>query len=167
MRKTLSTVGLVAAMLLTSALPATAAPNNKNNTDDLIPLECDAPIGDITVRPQPGNGDSAWNVETGEHAVGKHFTFSSQVTVQIDDGDSASSSFVDVFDHGASAPANGREDLVECTNTFEFVDGPISVDAEFADILNADLETDIFEEGQAVTISGVQTLTVLVLVPGN
>ncbi len=167
MRKTLSTLGLVAAMLLTSALPATAAPNNKNNADELIPLECDTPIGDVTVRPQPGGGLAAWDVETGENYVAKQFTFTSEVTVQIVDGDSASATFVDVADFGAAAPANGRKDLVECTNTFEFVDGPFPIDAEFADILNADLETDIFEEGQVVIISGVQTLSILVLKPGN
>ena len=167
MRRTLSAIGLVAAMLLMSALPATAAPNNKNNADNLVPLECDAPIGEITVRPAPGDGKSAWNVETGAHYVAKQFSGTDEVTVQITDGDSASATFVFVQDSGAEAPANGRKDLVECTNTFSFVDGPFVIDAEFAEILNADFETDIFEEGQEVTISVVSTFNVLVLVTGN
>lgn len=167
MRKTLLTLGVVAALLLMAAVPATAAPNNKNNADLVIPLECDAPIGEVTVRPTPGNGNPAWNVETGANYVAKQFSSTDQVTVQIVDGDSVSASFEFTEDHGASAPANGREDLVECTATFEFVDGPFPIDAEFAGILNAEFGTDIFEEGQFVTISSASTLTILALVPGN
>jgi hypothetical protein len=167
MRKTLSTLGLVVALLLMAALPAMAAPNNANNADDLVPLDCEAPVGDaITVRPVPGEGKSGWNVDTGKHYVAKQFSFRDEVTVEITDGAEASATFEFVDDSGAKAPANGRKELVECTDIFEFVDGPFPLDAEFAAILNAEFETDIFAEGQEVTISSISTFTVLLLVPG-
>jgi hypothetical protein len=166
MKRTLLTLGLVASLVLVAAWPATAAPNNKNNADNVIPLECDEPIGPVFVRPVPGNGNPAWNVETGAHYVAKSFANEDEVTVTITDGDSATETFFNVQDKGASAPAVGRKALVECTTTFEFEDGPFEIDAEFADILNEDFNTDIFEAGQEVTISGVSMFTVLVLATG-
>lgn len=165
MRRTLTTLGLVAALLLMVAVPATAAPNNKNNAENVIPLECDGGVGEIAVRPNPGQGLPAWDVETGEHQVAKRFTFSDEVTAQIEDGDSASQSFGFVRDFGAE---KGNKDLVECTSTMEFVDVlPFPLDPEFADVLNADFETDIFEAGQFITFSGTSTLTVLALITGK
>lgn len=166
MRKTLTTLGLVAVLLLVSALPSAAAPNNKNNADNIIPIVCPEPLGAIEVRPNPGQGLPAWDVETGQHQVAKRFTFDDDVTVEIVEGGegSASQTFGFVRDFGAE---KGNKDLVECTSTVEFVDGPIPLDAEFAGILNADFETDIFEEGQVVTISVVSTFTVLALITGK
>jgi hypothetical protein len=167
MRKTVTTLALVAALVAMAALPATAAPNNKNNTE-VVPLDCGAPIGDaISVRTVPGEGASGWNVETGEHYVAKAFSFQQEVTVKITDGAEINVTFEDTEDFGAEAPANGRKELVECTDSFEFEDGPFTIDAEFAALLNADLQTDIFEEGQEVTISLTSTFRVLILIPGN
>lgn len=167
MRKIVSTFGLMAALLLMVTSTATAAPNNVNNTDDVIALDCDEPIGAVAVRPGPGNGNPAWNVETGENYVAKQFSGTDQITVTIVDGDSVSATFEFLDDRGASAPADGRSDLVECTTTFDFSDGPFPIDAEFAETLNAEFETDIFEAGQEITITFESTLTVLVLVPGG
>ena len=167
MRKTVTTLALVAAMVAMAALPATAAPNNKNTTE-VVPLDCGAPIGDaISVRTVPGAGQSGWNVDTGDHYVAKAFTFKQEITVNITDGAELTVTFGDNEDFGATAPANGRKELVECTDSFEFEDGPFIIDAEFAALLNADLQTNIFEEGQEVTISVASTFTVLILIPGN
>ena len=167
MKKTFTTLTLLAGLLLMAALPATAAPNNKNNAE-VVPLDCGAPIGDtISVRTVPGEGASGWNVDTGEHYVAKAFSFHQEVTVKITDGAEVAVRFEDTEDFGATAPANGRKELVECTDTFRFEDGPFTIDAEFAAILNAELQTDIFEEGQEVTISSTSTFTVLILIPGN
>lgn len=167
MRKTATTLVLVAGLVLMAALPATAAPNNKNNAD-LVPLDCGAPIGDaISVRTVPGEGASGWNVDTGEHYVAKAFSFHQEITVKITDGAEVMVTFEDTEDFGAEAPAKGRKDLVECNDTFEFEDGPFTIDAEFAALLNGELQTDIFEEGQEVTISSTSTFKVLILIPGN
>jgi hypothetical protein len=163
MKRTLITLGLVTASFGLMTSSAIAAPNNKNNADNVIPLECEE-LGEIAVRPNPGNGLPAWDVESGEHQVAKQFTFVDEVTVTIEGGDSASTTFSGTDDYGAE---NGNKDLVECTATFEFNDGPFPIDAEFAAILNADFETDIFEEGQFVTISSTTTLTVLAMITGR
>jgi hypothetical protein len=166
MRRTLTTLALVAAMLLTVALPAAGAPNNKNNADNVISLDC-GELGNVMVRPQPGQGNAAWDVDTGENYVAKQFSGIDDVTVAIVDGESVSSTFEFFVSYGAEAPANGRKDLIECTDSVDFVDGPFPIDAEFAAILNADFDTDIFAEGQFVTISVESSLTILVLQPGN
>ncbi len=167
MRKTVTTLAVAAAMVAMAALPATAAPNNKNNAE-VVPLDCGAPIGGaISVRTVPGEGASGWNVDTGDHYVAKAFSFEQEVTVRITDGAELTVTFGDTEDFGATAPAKGRKELVECTDTFDFEDGPFTIDAEFAALLNADLQTDIFEEGQEVTISLASTFTVLILIPDN
>lgn len=165
-RRTLRVFGLVAALLMAAAAPATAAPDNRNNAENVIPLECDAPIGDITVRTAPGQGLPAWDLDTGEIYVAKQFVSSDEVTVQIVDGDSVSATFEGIDDRGGAAPAQGR-DLVACEATFEFEDGPFPIDAGFAEELNTAFATDIFADGQIVTISGFSTFTVLVLAPGR
>jgi hypothetical protein len=167
MRKTVTALALVVVLLLVAALPATAAPNNRNNAE-AVPLDCGAPIGDaISVRTVPGEGASGWNVETGEHYVAKAFSFQQEITVKITDGAEINVTFGDSEDFGAEAPAIGRKELVECTDRVEFEDGPFTIDAEFAALLNADLQTDVFAEGQEVTISLTSTFTVLILIPGN
>ena len=167
MRKTVSLLVLVTALVLVAALPATAAPDNKNTTG-LVPLDCGAPIDDaVWVRTVPGEGASGWNVDTGKHYVAKAFSFHQEITVEITDGAQLTVTFEDTEDFGATAPAKGRNDLVECSDTFEFEDGPFTIDAEFAATLNAELQTDIFAEGQEVTISSTSTFEVLILIPGN
>lgn len=168
MRGIVKTLALVTVLVLTATLPAAAAPDNKNTTDVVV-LDCGEPIdGVVAIRPAPGEGGkSGWNVETGDHYVAKAFESRDEVTVSITDGPEVSAVFEFAEEFGASAPAKGRKDLVECTDTFEFEDGPFPIDAEFADILNAEFDTDIFEAGQEITISSLSAFTVLVLVPGS
>lgn len=167
MRKTVTTLALVAAMVPAAALPAAAAPNNKN-TAEVVPLDCGAPIGDaISVRTVPGEGAPGWNVDTGEHYIAKAFSFHQEITVKITDGAEITVTFEDTEDFGATAPAKGRKELVECTDNFEFEDGPLTIDAEFAALLNTEFQTDIIDEGQEVTISSTSTFTVLIHIPGN
>lgn len=153
--------------MMMAASPATAAPNNKNNEFDVVPLECDAPLFEVVVRPNPGEGSPAWNVETGAHYVAKRFEITDEFTAQIVGGDSVTTIEETVEDFGASAPANGRKDLVPCVGTFAFADGPFEIDDQFAADLNDGFGTDIFAAGQLVTISGSSTFRVLVLVTGG
>ena len=160
MRRTLTTLGLVAAMLLTVALPASAAPNNKNTT--VLDVTCGGV--DIQLRPNPGRGGPAWDVATGEHQVAKRFTSSETVTATIVDGGSASFSNETVMDMGAE---KGNKDLTVCT-TGDTFDIPLGViDAGLAGALNADFGTNIFEEGQEVVITVEFDLTVLAIFPGK
>lgn len=152
-------------LMMGLALPATAAPNNKNNADNVIPLTCEG-LNTVAVRPNPGRGLPAWDVESGQHQVAKRFTFNDSVTVEIIDGGegSASNTFEEVRDYGAE---KGNKDLVECVSNRSFVDGPIPLDPGFAAILNADFGTDIFAAGQLVEITVESTLTVLALITGK
>ena len=160
MSRRLLTLGLVATMVLMAALPATAAPNNKNTV--VLDVVCDGV--EIQLRPVPGRGGPAWDVETGEHQVGKRFTVSETVTATIIDGDSVSNTNESVDDYGAE---KGNRDLVECTTGDSFVPFSGVIDEGFADVLNGDFGTDIFEAGQEVIITVEFTLTVLAVFPGN
>ena len=151
-------------LMMGLALPATAAPINKNNEFNVIPLTCEG-LDTVAVRPNPGRGLPAWDVESGQHQVAKRFTFNDSVTVEIIDGGegSESNTFGDVRDYGAE---KGNKDLVECTskNTFSFVE---ELDEGFAAALNADFGTEIFAAGQVVEITVESTLTVLALITGK
>lgn len=164
MRRTVTTLGLVGAMLLAAAFPAMAAPNNKNTT--VLDVVCGGE--EIQLRPNPGRGGPAWDVETGEHQVGKRFSGSETVTVTIitgaSSGDFVSETNEFVEDHGAE---KGNKDLVECTTGDTFVPFEGEIDEGFADALNADFGTTIFEAGQEVSITVEFTLTVLALFTGK
>lgn len=160
MRRTLTTLGLVAAMLLMVALPASAAPNNKNT----VVLDVTCGDVDIQLRPNPGRGGPAWDVESGEHQVAKRFTASETVTATIVGGDSFSFSDESVMDMGAE---KGNKDLTVCT-TGDTFDIPLGViDADLADALNADFGTNMFAAGQEVIITVQFELTVLAIFPGK
>ncbi len=177
MKRTITTLGLVAALLLVAALPASAAPRNANNEDFVLDVTCvdgdGVDQGWTAVRPTPSSeGKPAWDTETGWLQVGKNFQYSETVTATIVDGDEASIGddasfdFEDGSDHGAY---NGNKELITCTVVF--VDGVVDVlediDEELAGILNADFDTDIFAAGQTVEIHVVATLTVQAIVPGR
>ena len=164
MRRTFTTLGLVAAMLLTVALPASAAPNNKNNAGNVIPLTCEG-LDTVAVRPNPGRGLPAWDVDSGQHQVAKRFTDSATETWTILEGGegTVSGSFSNVRDFGAE---KGNKDLVECTTGDTFSD-TFSLDDGFAGFLNAEFDTEIFAGGQLVNVSGTFTLTVLALITGK
>lgn len=157
---------VVTVVLLASALPAGAAPDNHRNEGFEIQLDCGA-HGEFTVKPQPGNGNAAWDVDTGEVLVAKHFTGHFEITATITGGPTFEASFDFAQDFGSKGVANGRAPLATCTSHNEFVDGPFVIDEQIAGFLNSDFQTDVFEAGQEVTISGSEDLTILVQMPGS
>ena len=151
-------------LMMGLALPATAAPNNKNNADNVIPLTCEG-LDTVAVRPNPGRGLPAWDVDSGQHQVAKRFTDSVEETWTILEGGegTVSGSFSNVRDYGAE---KGNKDLVECTLNDTFSD-TFPLDDGFAGFLNGEFDTDSFAGGQLVNVSGTFTLTVLALITGK
>lgn len=157
---------LLAVALLAVGLPAGAAADNHRNAGLELELDC-GDHGQFTVRPQPGNGNAAWDVDTGQVFVAKHFSGHFEITVAITSGPTLDASFDFEQDYGSKGAAKGREPLRLCTSESEFVDGPFEIDEEIAGFLNADFDTDIFVAGQEVTISGTESLRILVQSPGR
>jgi len=160
----------LAALMVSAALPAGAAPDNKN-TDYLVPLECGGSIGSIVVRPAPGGwGISAWDVVSGKHYVAKSFSDETTITATIVGGSTFGPKTVtSVKDFGATAPAKGRT-LVECSVTIvqdlaALPGGVISEDD--AGYLNFFFGTTQFAAGQHLTGTSAENLVVKALVPGS
>ena len=155
---------IVAIALVVTGLPAGAAPDNHRNAGLELELDCGV-YGQFTVRPQPGGGNAAWNLDTGEVLVAKHFSGHFEITASISGGPTLSASFDFAEDYGSKGAAKGRTPLGTCTSTNEFVDGPFVIDEQLAGFLNSDFETDVFVAGQEVTISGSEDLVILVQFP--
>lgn len=164
-RATLLAVTL-AVVFIAGALPAGAAPNNHRNEGFELVLDCGV-HGEFTVKPQPGSGNAAWNLETGEVLVAKRFTGHFEISAMITDGPTLEASFDFDEDYGSKGQANGRSPLATCTSHNEFIDGPFVIDDQTAGFLNSDFQTNVFSAGQEVTISGIEDLTILVQNPAN
>lgn len=173
MQRTITTVGLLALLLLAASVPASAAPRNANNEDFVIPVSCVDADGEdagwTAVRPTPSQeGKPAWDIDTGKLQVGKSFTFTVTVTVSVigTEDDAGMTVFEDGSDHGSST---GNKELITCTAVFfdEVFHTELDITPEFAAALNADFGTDIFEAGQDVEFSETGVLTVLAIVPGR
>jgi hypothetical protein len=143
---------------LVSIVPAAAAPDNKNTTS--FEVNCDEPIGDVTVSENgQGQGDTVVFTQDGQVLVAKGIVGTSDATLAIESGPTiplGEESFED------GIPGSGFEDrLVSCDVTIEFED-TFRLSKKFAEFL----ELPEFA-GALATVTGTLDGMAEVIVPGG
>ncbi len=149
---------LAVALFGATALPAAAAPDNKNT--ESFPVNCEG-LGALTVTEVVRGGENSGGVvfgPDGQVFVGKHFSGTFTGTVEIQGGPTIT--FTDSFDEGV--PGKGFQDrLITCEFTQTFTE-TFTLTAE--DV--AFLEIDESFIGATATFTGTASGTADVLVVG-
>jgi len=157
----LAPVLAIALLGASSALPTSAAPDNKNT--ETIDVSCDEPIGDITITTMPNESVTAFGPD-GRVFVVKGFSFESELTIEIEDGPT----FEFEEEEEDLVPGKGFQGrLIECSFTEEFTEEH-TLDEETLPFLEEMTGEELDEFlGATVTFSGTFTGTAHVLTPGR
>lgn len=151
-------VSLSALLVLVMAVPALAAPDNKNTTE--VELACDQPLGEVTVTIIERSRSVTAFTEDGQVLVIKRGLFDGFITIEVEGGPTIG--FPDSFELASAKGGGFADQLVDCTGVFAFED---TFDLKRRDLAFLGLGDDFL--GATTTVSGTFDFELEVIVPGS
>lgn len=156
-RKLTVLTALVAVFAL--AVPAVAAPDNKNTAE--VEVSCDQPLGELTVTIIDRSSSVTAFTEDGQVLVIKHGLFEGLITIEVEGGPTIGP-FPESFELASAKGGGFANQLVDCTGVYTFED---TFDLTRRDLAFFGLGDEFL--GATTTVSGTFDFELGVIVPGS